>query len=135
MSALSTPALALFRQRAQRSGRVDADVLLDADSTLLENLHLLEGAYLKRAALLLFHPTPERFVTGVYLKIGRFATDDDLRYQDEVHSPLMDQIEKGSLNESKGRLSAILIRSGKGSSWVQLGTNCAICNSRSTEVL
>jgi ATP-dependent DNA helicase RecG len=55
----------------------------------------VEGDYLKRAAILLFHPTPERFVTGAYLKIGRFATDDDLRYQDEVHGPLLDQIEKG----------------------------------------
>ena len=41
-----------------------------------------------------FNP-PERFVTGAYLKIGRFATDDDLRYQDEVPGPLLDQIEKG----------------------------------------
>jgi len=57
--------------------------------------YLVEGSYLKRAAILLFHPTPERFVTGAYLKIGRFATDDDLRYQDEVHGPLLDQIEKG----------------------------------------
>ncbi|QNE42045.1 helix-turn-helix domain-containing protein (plasmid) [Hymenobacter sp. NBH84] len=95
VAALSSPALELFRQRARRSGRVDADVLLDADSMLLDNLHLVEGDYLKRAAILLFHPTPERFVTGAYLKIGRFATDDDLRYQDEVHGPLFDQIEKG----------------------------------------
>lgn len=95
MAALSALSLELFRQRARRSGRVDTDVLLDADSILLENLHLVEGPYLKRAALLLFHPTPERFVTGAYLKIGRFATDDDLRYQDEVHGPLLDQIEKG----------------------------------------
>lgn len=95
VAALSKPALELFGQRARRSGRVDADVLLDADSTLLENLHLVEGDYLKRAAILLFHPNPERFVTGAYLKIGRFVTDDDLRYQDEVHGPLLDQIEKG----------------------------------------
>jgi ATP-dependent DNA helicase RecG len=95
VASLSTAALELFRQRARRSERVDADVLLDADGALLDNLHLVEGDYLKRAAILLFHPTPERFVTGAYLKIGRFATDDDLRYQDEVHGPLLDQIEKG----------------------------------------
>jgi ATP-dependent DNA helicase RecG len=95
VAALSTPALELFRQRARRSGRVDADVLFDAGSTLLENLHLVECPYLKRAAILLFHPTPERFVTGAHLKIGRFATDHDLRYQDEVYGPLLDQIEIG----------------------------------------
>ena len=92
---LSGAALELFRQRAQRSGRVDDDVLHDSDAALLEQLHLREGAYLKRAAILLFHPTPERFVTGAYLKIGRFATDDDLRYQDEVHGPVLEQIERG----------------------------------------
>ena len=92
---LSPAALALFRRRAERSGRVDADVLQDSAAALLENLHLRDGTYLKRAALLLFHPNPERFVTGAYLKIGRFATDDDLRYQDEVHGPLLEQIERG----------------------------------------
>lgn len=78
VAALKAPALELFHQCARRSSRsirVDADVLLDADTTLLENMHLVGGAYLKRAALL-FHPTPERFVTRAYLKIGRFATDD-----------------------------------------------------------
>lgn len=96
VASLNAAALELFRQRAGRSSRVDVDVLRDADDALLENLHLVEGNYLKRAAILLFHPNPERFVTGAYLKIGRFITDDDLRYQDEIHGPLLDQIEKGS---------------------------------------
>ena len=92
---LSMAAFTLFRKRAARSGRVEGDALQESEASLLENLHLLEGAYLKRAALLLFHPTPEKFVTGAYLKIGRFATDEDLRYQDEVHGPVLEQIEKG----------------------------------------
>ncbi|KAA6316039.1 hypothetical protein EZS27_033593, partial [termite gut metagenome] len=34
---------------------------------LLENLQLTENNYLKRAAILLFHPKPEKFVTeGIY---------------------------------------------------------------------
>jgi ATP-dependent DNA helicase RecG len=92
---LSAVAFALFRKRAARSGRVEGDALQESEAALLENLHLIEGAYLKRAALLLFHPTPEKFVTGAYLKIGRFATDEELRYQDEVHGPVLEQIEKG----------------------------------------
>jgi ATP-dependent DNA helicase RecG len=92
---LSTAAFTTFRKRAARSERVETEALHESDAALLDNLHLVEGAYLKRAALLLFHPTPERFVTGAYLKIGRFATDDELRYQDEVHGPMFDQIEKG----------------------------------------
>ena len=95
VAGLSAAALELFRQRARRSGRVDDEVLLDGDRALLESLYLVEGDYLKRAAILLFHPTPERFVTGAYLKIGRFEADDDLRYQDEVRGPLLEQMDKG----------------------------------------
>src|SRR5699024_276512 len=36
----------------------------------------------------------EKFVTGAYIKIGFFQTDDDLRFQDEVHGNLFEQIEK-----------------------------------------
>lgn len=91
---LSAAAFDLFRQRAARSGRVDEQVLQDDNLALLDNLHLLDGDYLKRAAVLLFHPTPEKFVTGAYVKIGYFATDDDLRYQDEVHGPLLLQVDR-----------------------------------------
>ncbi|WP_210521683.1 ATP-binding protein [Hymenobacter terricola] len=93
-AALESAAFALFRQRAARSGRVDADVLHDSNEALLDNLHLTDGEYLKRAAVLLFHPTPEKFVTGAYVKIGYFASDEDLRYQDEVHGPLMLQVDR-----------------------------------------
>nr|GEZ02644.1 hypothetical protein [Tanacetum cinerariifolium] len=89
---LSAEALDLFRQRAARSGRVDEQVLHDRSEALLDNLNLVDGDYLKRAAVLLFHPTPEKFITGAYVKIGFFATDDDLRYQDEVHGPLLLQV-------------------------------------------
>ena len=91
---LDTAAVELFRQRAARSGRVDADVLRDPTEALLDNLNLTDGPYLKRAAVLLFHPTPEKFVTGAYVKLGYFASDDDLRYQDEVHGPLLLQVDR-----------------------------------------
>lgn len=60
----------------------------------LENLELKEGSYLKRAAALLFYDQPEKFVSGAYIKIGFFVTDDDLRYQDEIHGNLFEQVEK-----------------------------------------
>jgi len=53
-----------------------------------------QNGYLKRAALLLFHPDPEKFVTGAYIKIGYFETDADLLFQDEVHGNLFEQVEK-----------------------------------------
>jgi ATP-dependent DNA helicase RecG len=57
-------------------------------------LNLLDNKYLKRAALLLFHPNPEKFVTGAYIKIGFFRTDSDLLFQDDIHGNLFEQVEK-----------------------------------------
>jgi ATP-dependent DNA helicase RecG len=44
--------------------------------------------------VLAFHPDPERFVTGAYVKIGFFRTNDDLSYHDEVHGDLFTQAGK-----------------------------------------
>lgn len=49
---------------------------------------------MKRAALLLFHPDPEKFVTNSYIKIGYFENDVDLIFQDEIHGNLFEQVEK-----------------------------------------
>ena len=61
---------------------------------MADNLELKEKQFLKRAALLLFHPNPEKFVTGAFIKIGFFKNDADLIFQDEVHGNLFEQIEK-----------------------------------------
>lgn len=91
---LKTESLQRFRNRALKSKRVDEDVLNDSADVLLEDLQLVENGFLKRAAILLFHPNPEKFVAGAYIKIGFFKTDDDLIFQDEVHGSLMEQIDK-----------------------------------------
>ncbi len=83
-----------FRRRALQSGRMDEAILHDSDDALLENLQLVEGDYLRQAGALLFARDPDRFISGAYVKIGFFVTDDDLRYQDEVHGNLFDQIDK-----------------------------------------
>jgi ATP-dependent DNA helicase RecG len=83
-----------FRKRAFKSQRIDEDSLTDSNEQLIENLQLKEGEYLKRAAILLFHSNPEKFVTGAYIKIGYFQSDDDLKFQDEIHGNLFEQIEK-----------------------------------------
>ena len=49
---------------------------------------------LKRAAILLFHPKPEKYVSGTFIKIGFFETDDELKFQDEVKGNLLEQSEK-----------------------------------------
>lgn len=77
-----------------------------SDELLLRNLKLFDGDKLIRAAALLFHPMPELFATGAYIKIGYFAPvaafgDNkeivvDLQYQDVVEGPLMLQADKAT---------------------------------------
>lgn len=83
-----------FRKKGVKSNRLSEDVLTDSNELLLNNLKLTDGDYLKRAAVLLFHPDPEKFVTNAYVKIGFFESDSDLRFQDEVHGNLFKQVEK-----------------------------------------
>jgi ATP-dependent DNA helicase RecG len=83
-----------FRKRAVKAQRIEEDVLTDSNELLIDNLQLIENEYLKRAAILLFHANPDKFVTGAYIKIGYFETDDDLKFQDEVHGNLFEQVEK-----------------------------------------
>lgn len=94
---LSTNALRRFRREAAKSNRVDADILNDTTEHLLYDLRLIDDdtRQLTRAAVLLFHPDPEKYVRGAYIKIGFFRNDnEDLAFQDEVHGSLMEQIDK-----------------------------------------
>jgi len=93
---LSEEAFKRFRREAAESGRVDKEVLEDSNEVLIENLLLKdETGQLKRSAVMLFHPQPERFVPGAYVKLGFFAgEDDELVFQDEVHGPLMLQVDE-----------------------------------------
>jgi len=83
-----------FKERGIESNRLDEKCRKDTPEQLLENLNLFENGCLKRAALLLFHANPEKFATGAYIKIGFFRTDSDLRYQDDVHGNLFEQVER-----------------------------------------
>ncbi len=92
---LSKEAFASFKKRAKEAQRVSVDMLRDTTQPLLEKLHLFsDKKYLKRAAVLLFHHDPEKYITGAFVKIGFFNSDHDLAYQDEVHGHLFDQVEK-----------------------------------------
>ncbi len=83
-----------FKSRALKSKRLDENILTELPEMLLENLHLMDNQYLKRAAILLFHINPEKFITGAYIKIGFFKSDSELIFQDEIHGNLFNQIEK-----------------------------------------
>jgi len=87
-------AFKIFRRKAIESARLTARDLEISDEMLLKNLRLVEGDYLKRAAILMFHQDPENWVTGAYLKIGFFENAADLLYQDEIHGPLISMADK-----------------------------------------
>ena len=84
----------IFRREALRSGRMTEEDLNMSNEQLLDNLGLLEQGKLKRAAILLFHRNPEKWVTGAYIKIGYFGEGSDLRYQDEIHGSLFIQADR-----------------------------------------
>jgi ATP-dependent DNA helicase RecG len=93
---LKNDALAFFRKKATKSKRLEPEDLDGTNQELLESLQLYleEEKMLKRAAILLFHSKPEKYVTGSFIKIGFFETDDDLKFQDEVKGNLLEQAEK-----------------------------------------
>jgi ATP-dependent DNA helicase RecG len=86
---LDTTAFRIFRDRAVSSGRLQRADLDLTDEELLDNLALIENGELTRAAVMLFHHNPERFVFGAFVKIGYFETGADLRYYDEFHGSLI----------------------------------------------
>ena len=104
VSDLSKEALEAFRVKAVKSNRMTENEVNVSDELLLRNLKMFDGECLTRAAILLFHPTPEQYVTGAYIKIGYFSfvgafgkdseTIEDLQYQDVIDGPLILQVDK-----------------------------------------
>ena len=94
ISNLSTSAIRQFRDLARTSGRLDPADLRSSKVALVEKLQLTEGTYLKRAAVLLFHDDPEKYVTGAFVKIGFFRSESDLAYHDMVQGDLFTQVAK-----------------------------------------
>ncbi|MDR1321563.1 MAG: putative DNA binding domain-containing protein [Gracilibacteraceae bacterium] len=87
-------AFKVFRRKAIASARLTTQDLEITDEVLLKNLRLVEGDYLKRAALLIFHQDPENWVPGAYVKVGLFENAADILYQDEIHGPLITMADK-----------------------------------------
>lgn len=96
VSDLKQDAIQLFKDKAVKRGRLTKEEVSVEDAILMDNLHLIdEDGYLIRAAMLAFYKDPEKWVTGSYIKIGYFGkSDSDLVYQDEVHGPLIEQVDK-----------------------------------------
>ncbi len=84
----------IFRREAIRSKRMTKDDLNMSNAELLDSLDLLKDGKLTRAAVLLFHRTPQKWMFGTYTRIGKFGKGSDLQYQDEVIGSLFMQAER-----------------------------------------
>lgn len=83
----------VFRERAVKSSRMSPENVNIENTQLLDSLNLLEGNFLRRAGVLLFHHNPEKWVPGSFIKIGYFSSDTEVVYQDEIHGSLLNQAE------------------------------------------
>lgn len=83
-----------FKKQAAKKGRIDSSVLDESKANLMEKLRLINAGYYTNAAMLLFCKDPDKWLLGAYTKIGFFESDADLRYQDEIHGSLLEQIDK-----------------------------------------
>ena len=94
VSDLRNDSFDIFREQAVLSKRMDKKDVNATNEQLLDSLKLIESEKFTRAAVLLFHHNPEKWIPGAYLKIGYFESDADLRYQDEVHGSIISQADK-----------------------------------------
>ncbi len=105
----------VFKHKAIKSKRLDTDDLSISNEELLHRLHLFadESSWLKRAAVLLFHPIPENYFSGAYIKIGFFEDEANLIFQDEIYGNLLEQAEKSfDLLQSKYNRAIISYHNG-----------------------
>lgn len=92
---LDEKAFKIFREKAILRNRVSENAINISDEMLLESLNLFDdNNYLKRAGALLFHPNPEKYITGAYIKIAYFEENNTMVYQDEIRGSLFTQIEQ-----------------------------------------
>jgi ATP-dependent DNA helicase RecG len=82
-------AFRVFREKAVSSKRLMPEDVEGNDAELLHRLKLVEGEYLLRAAPMVFHQDPDNWAIGSYVKIGYFANDADILYQDEIGGSLI----------------------------------------------
>ena len=84
----------VFRKKAVASKRLTPEDVAVTDKELLHSLKLIENDRLLLAAALVFHQTPEQWCLGAYVKIGYFANDAEILYQDELNGALVGMADK-----------------------------------------
>ena len=84
----------VFRKKAVAGKRLTPEDVAVTDEELLHSLKLIENDRLLLAAALVFHQAPEQWCLGAYLKIGYFADDAEILYQDELNGALVGMADK-----------------------------------------
>ena len=106
-SNLDATALEAYRNKAVRSGRHKLEEVSVPDEQIISDLKLFDltpkgNGNMMRSAILMFHPDPELYVTGASIKVAYYAPvgaygankSDDIIYHDEIHGPLLLQVDK-----------------------------------------
>ncbi|MBM4145785.1 MAG: transcriptional regulator [Nitrospira sp.] len=80
-----------FKRKA--ADRIPSVVAEDDTETLLKKLNLLENGELKRAAVLLFGKSPQKFYPQAVVKIGKFLSESEILTTDIIKGNLFEQME------------------------------------------
>lgn len=92
---LSEDALAYFRKKnTQHRESFRTDGWNEHSLGLLKRLQLYTQERFSRAAVLLFHPEPEKWFAGAVIRIGFFHSDTKMLFQDEITGPVLLQVLK-----------------------------------------
>ncbi|MDD4689904.1 MAG: ATP-binding protein [Eubacteriales bacterium] len=83
-----------FINKAIKKKRLDSNLAEETTENLINKLNLLKNDYLTNASILLFYGDPEKYIFGSYMKIGYFESDAEIIYQDEIHGPIMQQVDE-----------------------------------------
>ena len=88
-------ALEFLREHALEKNRLTQKAVDVSDETLIRNLQVLtkDGEYTRAAAMLFGNP--EDVIFGAYIRIG-FFEGGRLKYQDEIHGPLISQAHRAT---------------------------------------
>lgn len=93
MESLDRGVIQAFRGMGREKGRLTEEEAGLGDRDLLEKLGLVRGGMPTRAAVLLFHPFPQKYFQGARVKVGMFE-GSELLFDDLVEGPVFLMPEK-----------------------------------------
>lgn len=88
--------IADFKKKAVAKGRIEDEYSGETTEEFLKRLHMMncDNGSITCGGALTFGKNPDKWFSGAFIKIGYFANDADLLYQDEIHGSLFNQVDK-----------------------------------------